>query len=74
MTLEGVSDFLQLALVSGQLHRDDFTMAAYGAQKHLQLALSVPCSMFVRHLGGRNVAVVAMELWHGCGTGGSIAG
>lgn len=74
MTLEGVSYFLQLALVSAQLHRNDVTMAACRAEKHLQVALSVPRSMFIWHLGGRNVAVVAVELWHGCGTGGSVAG
>lgn len=74
MTWEGVSYFLQLALVRGQLDRDDVTMAAHGAQKHLQLALGVPCSMLVWHLRGRNVAVVAVELWHGRGTGGSVAG
>lgn len=74
MTWEGVSYFLQLALISPQLDRDDFTMAAHGAQKYLQLALGVSCSMFICHLRGRNVAVVAVELWHGRGTGGSVAG
>lgn len=73
MTWVGVSYFLELALVSAQLDRDDVTMAAYGAQKHLQLALGVPCSMLIWHVGRGNVAVVAVELWHGRGTGGSTA-
>lgn len=63
-----------MALISAQLDRDYVTMAIHGAQKHLQLALGVPCSMFVRYLGGRNVVVVAVELWQGCSTGGVVAG
>ena len=69
MAREALAHLLQLALLDAHLQWNDVTLSAHGAaQQDLQVAVPVTCSVIVRHLGGRHVAVVSVELWDGRGT------